>query len=95
MTLTNTRVIAPDNIQVATGEKMKKTYVIILIAVLLLSTTVTGCSRLNNLFGISNPTPTAHKVKAKITHTPPAPVTPGVTATPTVQSYAPGMFQLG
>ncbi|MGC1374965.1 MAG: hypothetical protein WA821_02000 [Anaerolineales bacterium] len=85
---------------------MKKTYVIILIAVLLLSTTVTGCSRLNNLFG-SNPTPTTHKVK--LTRTPPAPGTPRMTrtpratrtptitptVTPTVQSYAPGMFQLG
>jgi len=71
---------------------MKKTYVIILIAVLLLSTTVTGCSRLNNLFGINNPTPTVHKAKPKITHTAPA---PGITATPTVQSYEPGLFQLG
>jgi len=57
---------------------MKKIHVFILVAALLLSTTVTGCSRLNNLLGISTPTP-AHK--GKLTHTPPA---PGVETTPTV-----------
>ena len=59
---------------------MKKIHVFILVAALLLSTTVTSCSRLNNLLGISTPTP-AHKVKA--THTPPAPN--ALTPTPTPQ----------
>jgi len=61
---------------------MKKVHVFILVAVLLLSSTVTGCSRLNNLLGISTATP-AHKVK--MTHTPPAQTTatPSVTITPT------------
>ncbi len=59
---------------------MKKRIVIFLFIVLALGS-ITGCSRLNSMLGIQNPTPT-HKVK--MTHTP----APAITPTPTKQAWA-------